>query len=101
MNPRFDAAVAAIRSEIARQGAEGDLVYRGVSPEGFDQLEGRLDLDSVARAVLAALGDFSGRREPLHAPSCAEVYALTVEADERQTERQAPNDASPGEEGGH
>lgn len=99
MNGRLDAAVAAIRAEIARQAADGDGAYRGVSRRGRDRLEGDFDLARIAGAVLAALGDAAqpeGRPHPL---SGADFVALSIEADERQTERQAPNDASPGEAG--
>jgi hypothetical protein len=98
MNARFDATVAAIRAEIGRQAADGDLIYQGLSRAGRDRLQGTLDIAAVARAVLVALGEV-GSGEPPHSPSGADVYALSVEADERQTERQAPNDASPGEAG--
>jgi hypothetical protein len=96
MNARLDAAVAAIRAEIARQAASGNASYRGVARDGRDRLEGCFDLAGVARAVLAILSAPSSRQAP---PSAPELYALSIEADERQTARQAPNDASPGEAG--
>jgi hypothetical protein len=99
MNGRLDAAVAAIRAEMARQAANGDASYRGVSRDGRDRIEGCLDLPSIARAVLSTLGDPGQPGERASAPGGAEFVALSIEADERQTERQAPNDASPGEAG--
>ncbi len=99
MNARFDAAVAAIRAEISRQAAEGELVYKGLSRDGRDRLQGTLDLAAMAHAVLVALGEDGSGAESLPPTSGADVYALSVEAEERQTARQAPNDASPGEVG--
>lgn len=97
MNGRLDAAVAAIRAELARQAASGDAAYRGVARDGRDYIEGCFDLAGVARAVLSALGLASLQEPP---PACrGDFAALSIEADERQTERQAPNDASPGEAG--
>ena len=99
MNGRLDAAVAAIRAELARQAANGDASYRGVSRDGRDHIEGCFDLPSIARAVLTTLGDPGRHRAPAHGLGDAALVALRIEADERQTERQAPNDASPGEAG--
>jgi hypothetical protein len=100
MNARLDAAVAAIRAELARQAAEGGASYRGVRPGGRDGLSGDFDLAAVGRAVLRALGEVrAADRRPT--PDFVEDHlALSIEADERQTERMAPNDASPGEAGG-
>jgi hypothetical protein len=100
MNARLDAAVAAIRAELARQAAEGEAAYRGLSRDGRDGLSGEFDLTAVARAVLRTLGEV---RAPDRRPTpdfAEDRLALSIEADERQTERMAPNDASPGEAGG-
>lgn len=96
MDGRLDAAVAAMRAELARQATNGEAAYRGVSRDGRDRLEGAFDLAGVARAVLRTLGEPTGATEPAGGD---ELQPLSIEADERQTERQAPNDASPGEAG--
>ena len=98
MDPRLDATVAAIRAELARQAAEGNAAYNGVATDGRDALEGYFDLVGVARAVLTALGDPKRARYAGRA-STDDQRALSTEADERQTLRQAPDDASPGESG--
>ncbi|MDB5447727.1 MAG: hypothetical protein JWQ97_3044 [Phenylobacterium sp.] len=99
MEARLDATVAAIRAELARQAAEGNATYNGVSTDGRDAVEGYFDLVSVARAVLTALGDPDARARRAGGASAADQRALSTEADERQTMRQAPDDASPGESG--
>lgn len=100
MNGRLDAATAAIRAEIARQAAADNATYNGVSTDGLDGVEGYFDLRRIAQAVLAALGDRDVRavRFPIGGGQDDE-RALSTEADERQTMRQAPEDASPGEIG--
>ena len=99
MNGRLDAAVAAIRAELARQAAEGSAAYGGVAADGRDALHGRFDLVRVARAVLSTIGEPTARGARFTAADDPQIRALSPEADERQTERQAPADAFPGESG--
>ncbi len=100
MNARLDATVAAIRAELARQAVEGAATYGGIGRDGRDLVEGAFDLTRVAYAVLTVLGEPDLRPTARFGSANGWDYrALSPEADERQTVRQAPDDASPGEVG--